>query len=62
MKENILMIISERNTKLINAVHPESYLVILFMVYAFHMVNISSILCMHLNVCFIHIIAVFNNM
>ena len=37
--------VNRTQPKLINAVFPESYLVISFMVYASHMVNISSIWC-----------------
>ncbi len=44
-KENILIINKRIFTKLTKAVYPGSHSVISFMVYAFHMVNVSLIRC-----------------
>ncbi len=44
-KENILVINNGNITKLTKTVYPEYYWVTSFMVYAFYMVNVSSITC-----------------
>ena len=48
-KENILIINKRNITEFTNADYPEFHCIILFIVYAFHMVNVSFIRCINLN-------------